>query len=324
MTLATGVPGERWVTDVASGLRLMQGLAEWAIEVADNSVSVSGLADTRDLAAEKTTAISDWAREAGLTARVDIQLGPRILPAEAVDALIEPFGTCGPLGQDKAPAGGYAIGDTVIVVGALETEADQDKLRDSLEAGVGDRKVRIDATILNEDLCAIRRVLPPLESDDLTIWLGDGATGQVNLSGIYRAGENPIVEILAPADLTGLSLWVVVVDNKGSVYNLLPNIKQEEHDLAEVGTVENGQRRVRVLFSKDDLAQRRGFLGITVDPDSFGKSEVIAILSKTSLFGIRRPKDESIASFAEALSEILREEPGNIVSIASRVIDARP
>ncbi len=324
ITLATGVPDPLWVSHVATGLGLMQGLTEWEIEVADTAVRVTGLADSRDLAAEKTTAISDWARHAGLAARVDIVLGPRLLPVAAVEGMIEPFATCGPLGPEAPPASGYAIGDTVVVTGALESEAARDKLQGSLESGIGDRKVRIDATILNSDLCAIRKVLPPLDSDDLSIWLGDGATGDVNLSGIYHAGENPIAEVLAPADLTGLSLWVVVVDNTGSVYNLVPNIQQETHDIAEVGEVVNGQRRIRVLFSVEDLRAKRGFLGTVVSEESFGKSEVIAFLSKTSLFGIRRPKDESVASFAEALAEILRDEPGNIVSIASRVIDARP
>jgi len=180
------------------------------------------------------------------------------------------------------------------------------------------------ARVLNADLCAVRKVLPPLQSEDLTIWLGDGASGQVNLSGIYRPGENPVVEILAPADLTGLSLWVVVVDNTGKVFNLLPNINQGEHDLAKVGAIVDGMRRVRVLHSVADLQEDKSRLAMLVNEDNFGKSEVIAILSRTSLFGIRRPKDESISSFAEALAAIVRDEPGNIVSIATRVIDARP
>ncbi len=324
LTLAAGVPGESWVGNVAAGLGQMRGLAEWTLAVTDNTVAVTGLADSRDLAADRTTAISDWAGQAGMTARIDIAIGPRLLPVQAVRDIAQPFALCGPLGPDAPPEAGYALGDTIVITGAFETEAARGKLQQALEDAIGDRQLRIDATILNADLCAIRRVLPPLESDRLSIWLGDGATGQVNLSGIYHAGENPIVEVLAPADLTGLSLWVVVVDNTGAVYNLLPNLRQEAHDLADVGVVENGQRRIRVLHSLDDLKNGIGIFATTVDKDSFGKSEVIAFLSKTSLFGIRRPKDESVASFAEALAQILRDEPGNILSIASRVIDARP
>ncbi len=324
LTLATGMPDDRWVENVAAGLGQMQGLAEWALSVTDNTLAVTGLADSRDLAADRTTAISDWAGQAGMTARIDIAIGPRLLPVQAVRDIVQPFALCGPLGPDAPPEAGYALGDTIVITGAIETEAARGKLQQALEDAIGDRQLRIDATILNADLCAIRRVLPPLESDRLSIWLGDGATGQVNLSGIYHAGENPVVEVLAPADLTGLSLWVVVVDNTGAVYNLLPNLKQEAHDLADVGAVENGQRRIRVLHSLEDVKNGIGTFATTVDEDSFGKSEIIAFLSKTSLFGIRRPKDESIASFAEALAQILRDEPGNIVSIASRVIDARP
>ncbi|MFC3086580.1 serine/threonine-protein kinase [Tabrizicola soli] len=324
LTLATGVPDDRWVENVAAGLGQMQGLAEWALSVTDNTLAVTGLADSRDLAADRTTAISDWAGQAGMTARIDIAIGPRLLPVQAVRDVVQPFALCGPLGPDAPPEAGYALGDTIVITGAIETEAARGKLQQALEDAIGDRQLRIDATILNADLCAVRRVLPQLESDRLSIWLGDGATGQVNLSGIYHAGENPVVEVLAPADLTGLSLWVVVVDNTGAVYNLLPNLKQEAHDLADVGAVENGQRRIRVLHSLEDVKNGIGTFATTVDEDSFGKSEIIAFLSKTSLFGIRRPKDESIASFAEALAQILRDEPGNIVSIASRVIDARP
>lgn len=324
LTLATGVPDDRWVENVAAGLGQMQGLAEWALSVTDNTLAVTGLADSRDLAADRTTAISDWAGQAGMTARIDIAIGPRLLPVQAVRDVVQPFALCGPLGPDAPPEAGYALGDTIVITGAIETEAARGKLQQALEDAIGDRQLRIDATILNADLCAVRRVLPQLESDRLSIWLGDGATGQVNLSGIYHAGENPVVEVLAPADLTGLSLWVVVVDNTGAVYNLLPNLKQEAHDLADVGAVENGQRRIRVLHSLEDVKNGIGTFATTVDEDSFGKSEIIAFLSTTSLFGIRRPKDESIASFAEALAQILRDEPGNIVSIASRVIDARP
>lgn len=328
LPLAAGVPNDRWVGDVAAGLGLMPGLAEWALTVTDTAVTVTGLADSRDLAADRTTAISDWAGQAGMTARIDITIGPRLLPVQAVMDIVQPFALCGPLGPDMSPdtppEAGYALGDTIVISGAIETDAARTKLLQALEDSVGERQVRIDATLLNADLCAIRRVLPPLQSDRLSIWLGDGATGQVNLSGIYHAGENPIVEVLAPAELSDLSLWVVVVDNTGAVYNLLPNLRQEAHDITDVGAVENGQRRVRVLHSLADVKAGRGIFATTVNQDSFGKSEVIAFLSKTSLFGIRRPKDESIASFAEALAEIIREEPGNIQSIASRVIDARP
>ncbi|MGL4236913.1 serine/threonine-protein kinase [Tabrizicola sp.] len=324
LPLALGVPDDRWVGNILGALAAVTGLAEWSLSVTDNTVAITGLADNRTQADDRRKAIADWSASSGLTPSVDIAVGPRVLTVKAVQDILAPFALCGRLNPDKGPDDSYALGDTVRITGALETTETRDTLQKALEDTVGDRTVRVDATILNAQLCAVQRVLPPVPSEPLSIWLGDGATGQVNLSGIYHVGENPIVEVLVPADLTGLSLWVVVVDNGGSVFNLLPNIQQSDHDIQDIGIIDNGQRRIRVLHTAADVQARKALFGTVVDDKNFGKSEVIAVLSKTSLFGIRRPKDESIASFAEALEEIVREDPGNIVSVATRVIDARP
>jgi hypothetical protein len=324
VTLAEGVPDERWVANVIAGLGAMTGLQEWSLRVSDNSATISGIASNRDTTAERLTALNDWSSESGFKATINLATGPRELGVAQVQDIIDPFAECGPLNQTKAPGDTYPLGDTIAIAGAVLDADGADKLKMALEDTVGDRTVRIDATVLNSDLCTVRRVLPPLDSDGLSVWLGDGATGQVNLSGIYYAGDNPIVEVLAPADLTGVSLWVVVVDNTGKVFNLLPNINATEHDIQSVGTIEGGQRRIRVLHSLSELQANRDLLATTVNQGDFGKSEVIAILSTTSLFGIRRPRDESVASFAEALDEIVRNEPGKIISIASRTLDARP
>lgn len=324
LTLARGVPDDRWVGDMAGILVAVTGLAEWSLNVSDTTTTVTGLAATRAAAEERRKAIADWSAASGRKATINITVGPRKLTVKAVDDILAPFSHCGHLTADKAQNDSYALGDTIKIIGAVADIATRNALQQALNDAVGDRAVRVDAAILNADLCAIRAVLPPLADDRLTVWLGDGATGQVNLAGVYHAGDNPIVEVLAPADLTGLSLWVVVVDNTGTVFNLLPNMMQEDHEIAGVGAIENNQRRIRVLYSMADVKAGKGVFATVVNEDSFGKSEVIAFLSRTSLFGIRRPKDESIASFAEALTEIVREEPGNIVSIATRVIDARP
>ena len=194
----------------------------------------------------------------------------------------------------------------------------------ALEPGLGDRKLRLDVTILNKDLCAVRKVLPPVGAGDAVIWFGDGATGAVNLSGIFHAGDNPVVEVLVPPGMTDLSLWVLVVDNTNQVFSLLPNEKQPEHAIQNIGEVIDGLRRVRVLYSLDDIRSGKGVYSIKVDPANFGKSEIIAILSKTSLFGTRLPETLSVGGLADELKDAVAKDPGNIVSIASRVIDARP
>ena len=98
----------------------------------------------------------------------------------------------------------------------------------------------------------------------------------------------------------------------------------EAQDIAVLGRIENGVRRIRVLHSIDELRADGKLLAMRISDGDFGKSEIIAILSRRNLFDIRRPRDESVASFAEALAAIQTEAPGNILAVASRLRDSRP
>lgn len=324
LPLARGVPDARWVGNIAELFGLLQGLPEWTLDVTDNSVSLAALSDSREQAEAKRAAIADWGTGAGMQAATEIGIGPRKLQGQRVLDALAPFATCGPLSPDKGPLQIYELGDTIVVTGAMESVEAREALQAALAPGIGDRSLRLDVTILNKDLCAVRKVLPPVGPGETVIWFGDGATGAVNLSGIFRAGDNPVVEVLVPPGLTDLSLWVLVVDNTNQVFSLLPNEKQPEHAIQNIGEVIDGVRRVRVLYSLDDIRAGKGVYSITVDPANFGKSEIIAILSKTSLFGTRLPATLSVSGLADELKDVVAREPGNIVSIASRVIDARP
>ncbi|MBN8632081.1 MAG: serine/threonine protein kinase [Rhodobacterales bacterium] len=324
LPLAQGVPDARWVGSVADVLGVVQGLPEWSLDVSDNSASLTALADNREQAEAKRAAVADWATRAGIKATTDVKIGPRNLQGQAVQDILAPLALCGPLTPDKGPLQVYEMGETVVISGAVDSVEARDAAQAAVEASVGDRPVRVDAAILNPDLCAVRKVLPPVGAGDAVIWFGDGATGAVNLSGIYHAGENPVVEVLVPPDMAGLSLWVLVVDNTNQVFSLLPNEKQAEHEIQNIGTVVDGVRRVRVLHSLEDIKAKRGQYMITVDPANFGKSEIIAILSKTTLFGTRLPETLSVGGLADELEAEIARNPGNIVAVAGRVIDARP
>ena len=130
-------------------------------------------------------------------------------------------------------------------------------------------------------------------------------------------------KIVTPASVTGASLWVMVVDNTGKVFHVLPNINQTDVLVDDLGQVDNGIRRVRVLWSLDQLKQDPSRLAVQVSAGDYGKSEVIAILSKTPLFDLRRPRDESVASVAEALAATLKGREDQVIGVASRIIDAR-
>ena len=73
----------------------------------------------------------------------------------------------------------------------------------------------------------------------------------------------------------------------------------------------------------DQLKEDPSRLAVEVTEGDYGKSEVIAILSKTPLFDLRRPRDESVGSVAEALAETLKGREDQIIGVASRIIDAR-
>ncbi len=324
LDLAQGQPFETWTDAAVAGLRLAAGLSDWSLSLADRTTSVRGVAADRPARATALAAFETWARDAGLTLRADIATGPARLPADTVSAALRDVADCGPLVPDLPPGQSYPLGATVRISGDISDEAARPRIAARIAELAGDRQVSVAATALNRDLCAIRNVLPEVPSGDLSIWMGDGATGAANLTGVYHAGDNPIVEVQAPAGLTDGSLWVAVIDNTGKVFNVLPNAYAEQHDLVDVGVVENGVRRIRVLHSLADQAQDPRRMAFKVTAGDFGKSEVVAILSRKPLFDVRRPRDESVASFAEALAEIRQQDAGNIVALASRLLDTRP
>lgn len=324
VVLARGVPGPDWVGAVAELFSILQGVEDWKIEVSDRAAKVTGLA--ADVTAGKALRqmLETWAQKGGFVLTTSLANGPKVLAVADVQKLLDERATCGRLVQAEAPAIGYALGDTVTVTGSAPDGDLAADLQLGLRERIGDRKVRVDLTVLNEDLCAVRDVLPDLPNNAVSIWLGKGETGEPNLTGIYTEGDNPVVEVLIPASLTEGRLWVMVVDNTGTVFNLLPNVNFSETELASLGKVENGMRRVRVLFSFDELRANPKLLAMRIKKTDYGKSEFLAFVTKDELFDTRRPRDESIASFAEALDFAQQERPGNILGYASRILESRP
>lgn len=324
LSLATGMPSEDWPSAVIAALDIVKRLQDWRLDLTGATATVSGLAANavdRDTIA---AALQAWATDAGFTLQPNLVAGPRSLTGAAILADLSEIADCGPLATDRAPDQDYGLGETVVISGPVENSATGDAIQRRLSEILGDRRLRVEVTPLNADICAVRRALPQAATDMLSIWLGNGATGAANLTGVYHVGENPVVEIQAPASLTEGFLWVAVVDNTGKVFNLLPNINNEEQDIAALGRIENGIRRIRVLSSIEEFKQNPKLLAMRVNASDFGKSEIVAILSKTREFDIRRPRDESTASFAEALTEEVNRSPKNIVAVATRLLDSRP
>ena len=116
----------------------------------------------------------------------------------------------------------------------------------------------------------------------------------------------------------------MAVDSSGKVFNVLPNVNYEENDITKLGVVEGGTRRVRVAYSLDEKRAEPKRLAMKIEDTDYGKSEFIAFLTLGDLFDTRRPRDESVASFAEALAAAQAERPGNVLGFASRILESRP
>ncbi|SDE43085.1 serine/threonine protein kinase [Ruegeria marina] len=322
ITLAQGMPVPDWPAKAEELLALAARLAPWQLEIADTQATLVGLAPDREARDALESRIDEWEKLSGFSVRTELAAGPETLTAADVQKLVDPLASCGPLTQTDGGDAIYGLTDTITLSGDLEQPEDAAMIQDALRPRIGDRDLRLDTTVLNRDLCAIRAVLPPAPSDALSIRLINGASGQTSLTGVFHTGENPVVDVRVPASTAG-SLWVMVVDNTGKVFHILPNVVRTEHELGELGTVENGLRDVRVLWSIAELQQDDSRLAIQVTEGDYGKSEVIAILSRTPLFDMRRPRDESVSSVAEALAETLRGREADILGVASRIIEAR-
>ncbi|MBU2980553.1 serine/threonine protein kinase [Lentibacter algarum] len=324
LTLATGLPDPAWPARVTELMTLLQPLEEWQLDVTDTSVELMALAPDTSTRNAMNSTMRDWAARSEMQLQSSILAGPEMLGTDVLEAALAEHATCGALSLLGAENGAYGMFDPVTITGDMSARSDIETLQQALTPLIGERALRVETTILNSDLCAIRSVMPPTSSGAVSVWLGRAATGDAVMTGIFRTGENPVVDVQLPATITGASLWVMVVDNTGKVFNILPNINQTEHMVDTLGVVENGVRRVRVLWPIAALQEDATRLAIQVDSESYGKSEIVAILSKTPLFGMRRPRDESVSSLAESLAETLVGREAEIIGVASRIIDARP
>ncbi len=320
---ATGMPSPEWPSQMLRLLPLLKPLQRWQVEVSDTRVTVNGLAANIDNRQTVSTALTDWADGAGFDMFTDLAAGPEVLLAADIQPALDSLTTCGPLQQTIGEGAEYGLNDTIAISGNIMSASDTDAITQLLSPVIGDRKLRFDTTPLNAEICKIRNVLPVAPTQNISIWLGDGDTGAANLSGIYTTGQNPLVEVQVPADITDGSLWVMIIDTDGEVYHILPNINTSAHALAGLGAIEGGIRRIRVLHSVAAFQADQSLRAFLISEGDFGKSEVVAILSKEPLFDTRRPGTESVSSVAEALRETLKTGKITVLGVATRIIDAR-
>jgi eukaryotic-like serine/threonine-protein kinase len=324
ITLAQGMPAPEWLTGAATVFAAANGLEEWQISLSDMTATVTGIAPTLAEGDRIRAALAAWAGGHGFALKGKVANGPKILMPDTVQAEIDKFASCGPLLQLNPPQEGYVLEQPIRITGfAMEADLDE-ALKTALLGLVGDREVVADLVPLTEELCKVRGVLPPLPNNSLSIWFGQGATGESNLTGVFTTGDEVLIDVLMPATITEGHLWVIAVDANNTVFNVLPNALNGQSDITRLSVLENGVRRIRVLHSGQERLADKTRIGMVVTDEDYGKSEIYAFLSTRPLYDVRRPGDESIDSLLQALGGIEGGLEGNVIGFAARLLETRP
>ncbi|MDQ2065687.1 serine/threonine-protein kinase [Xinfangfangia sp. CPCC 101601] len=324
VTLAEGMPDPAWAVAAASVFAAAEGLQDWQIKLEDMTAEISGIASTPEAASQRRASLDQWAISHEISLKSNIIAGPKVLSLASIEAVLESLQTCGTPELLDPPAQGFPLGAVLTISGFAADASLAATLTEALQPIVGDRKLQISLNVLNPHLCRVRHAMPDLPNNAVSIWMGQGATNEANLSGIYSAGDNPVVDVLIPSNVTKGQLWAMVVDTDGGVFHLLPNANSTANDISKLGVIEGGTRRVRLIHSFNEKLADPQRLAMEVKPDDFGKSEFIAFLTIDNMFNTRRPTEESVESFAAALEEVQRARPGNIFGFATRILESRP
>ncbi|HET9069648.1 MAG TPA: serine/threonine-protein kinase, partial [Amaricoccus sp.] len=322
LALASGAPVEDWAAAVAAMLGAAAPLETWRLELSDGAARLGGVAADAAARDAAVAAFEAAAAGAGLGAEASVAAGPLRLGVAEVEALAAPLADCGPLVPTDPGEGFYPLGATVTIRGSVAGGESEAAIRAAVAPALGDRSLRLDLTELNPALCTVLATVPDAPGGSIAVQLSTGGSSAPNLSGTYAPGDNPVIDLLAPATLTDGYLWVVIADLSDQVYHLLPNGSLPENALASLGTVEDGVRRIRVAYSTAEWEANRRLPHILVDAN-FGRSVVIVFHTDRPLFDELRGSAESAASFAKGLRETLATGRVQILSLTKQFIDSR-
>ena len=310
LSLARGDINTNWGSGVLLMLNAVELLEAFRVEVTGNTVLISGTAATAVQRNAVQAAFASGFPE-GFEGALDITVGPRFLPPETLEAVLGDHADCGRLRLPSPPPLGYSAQDTIIVTGRFAADDSRTALESELVALAGERPVRIEGEVLNESLCQIDALLPSVGPGGFDVRFGYGDRDAQNLSGRYRVGENPTIDIKLPETIEEGYLWVSVVDVQGVVFHVLPNRTRPDNDIPTLRS-EAVDGFVRVAYGLDE-ARDTGRLAFNVDGSVLGKSKILVLESDEPLFDELRPTTESVASYADALKDA-RETGGLVVN----------
>ncbi|MEC7256678.1 MAG: serine/threonine protein kinase, partial [Pseudomonadota bacterium] len=298
-------------------------LPAWRLSLSGNRGQVTGTA-TDQGEQQRLMAAMGSDLPGALEGRAEIAFAPVFLAASEVGAVLDGLADCGPLAQGDVPATGYGPDSPITISGRVGETATRVQMFDQLRALAGARKIVLDVEVLNPTLCLIESHLPNAPSGDVGIAYRVGERDEPNPSGRFFVGENPVIDVIIPSDVTDGFLNVSILDVSGNVFHLLPNLNRQDNSVAALRDGQGGEVPVRVAYDLKEAAQN-GRLAFRVDDSTLGKSKVIAILSDKPLFDGLRPTSESASGYAEALQEFAESNESSIRSLDSRILEtARP
>lgn len=319
LTLASGSISDSWGQDVLATLEPLSGLTEWRLAVSNNQARLSGLTDDPELAAKINAMFKD-----GLPGNLDgiaeITYRLPVLPISEVRGLVGGFEECGPLRVTPGTiGGGFGPDDPIKVTGLLAGTETRVRLFDALSKLGGARDIALDTETLNPALCVVEGVLPKAPASNIAVEFRLGGPDTPNPSGRFFVGENPVIDVVLPAEVQSGFLTVSILDVSGNVFHLLPNISRQDNAVADLRADRTGPVPVRVAYDLAESAQHGG-LAFKVDDSTLGKSRILVLHSTAPLFAGLRPTSESAVGFAEALKESNARDSGLILSLDSKIL----
>ncbi|MFD3190522.1 protein kinase [Sedimentitalea sp. HM32M-2] len=323
LTLASGDLADTWPTDVMALLDRVQPLDQWRLVINGNAAQLSGVTSDAALHDRLSAAFANGLPGA-LTGAADIRLDPVFLSAETLTPVLDEMADCGPLTLPGAGPVGYGPETDVVVTGRVAETATRIGLFDALRALAGERNVVLDVEVLNPTLCLIESHLPSAPPGGIDVSFIVGDRDEPNPSGRFFVGENPVIDIVLPANVTEGYLTVSILDVSGDVFHLLPNLNRQDNSVAALRQGRSGAVTVRVAYDLQEAASN-GRLAFRVDDSTLGKSKIIVLHSAQPLFDGLRPTTESAVGYARALQENFEADHGSIQSLDSRIlVTAKP
>lgn len=320
LTLASGAIVESWGPDMLTVVDAIDEMDMWRVSLSGNVAEIEGSTNSKPIY-DSVLAAFDAGALGALNGEPELTLEEIILSPEKLDPILNTFADCGPLMQVNRPIAGYGPESPVVIGGVMSSEASSATLANALSAAIGSRPLSIDVDILNTTLCLIESVLPkaPASANDVGFFQGD-QDNNPNPTGEFLVGENPVIDVEIPGDVTDGFLTVSVLDVSGNVFHLLPNINRSDNSVQFLREGQTGPASIRVAYSIQE-SQQNGGLAFRVDDSTLGKSKVLVIHSSAPLFNEMRPTSESAVSYSEALLGDDRNMSARIFSLDSRILE---